>query len=64
MPTIYVHGILGHLCAYEPAVQDEGDSLPKEREQNRRRLLQKIQQLYEDALWGNGAEILDKADHT
>ncbi|XP_047052607.1 uncharacterized protein LOC124658276 [Lolium rigidum] len=66
MATICVKASVGHLRVYEPAVQDDGAPPPKEREQDRLRLLQKIQQVYKDALsrltdkWGCGAMILER----
>ncbi|XP_047051165.1 uncharacterized protein LOC124656473 [Lolium rigidum] len=66
MATICVRDSVGDLRVYEPAIQDDGAPPPKERERDRLRLLQKIQQHYEDALsrltenCGCGAMILER----
>jgi hypothetical protein len=60
MATICVHASVGHLHAYQPAVQDGGDSPPKEQEQNIRCLLQKIQQRAK--ILGKAAVYLESGD--
>jgi hypothetical protein len=60
MATICLHASVSHLRAYQPAVQDGGDSPPKEQEQNIRCLLQKIEQSVE--ILGKAAVYLESGD--